>query len=58
MGDRSETLMPSFLIILAGTPDTTQLSGISFTTTEFGATMTLLPIDTLPITLQPTVNDS
>jgi len=41
------------LIILAGTPDTTQLSGTSEITTEFGAIITLFPMIILPIALAP-----
>lgn len=36
-------------------PDTTALSGTSFTTTELGATITLLPMVTPPIILLPMV---
>lgn len=39
-------------------PDTTALSGTFFTTTEFGATITLSPIVTPPIILQPIVKST
>ena len=46
------------LIIFAGTPPTIALSGTSFTTTAFGATVTLLPILIFPITLHPTASST
>ena len=39
-------------------PDTMALFGTSFTTTELGATITLLPIRTPPITLHPMVKST
>ena len=40
-------------IIFAGIPPTTTLSGISFVTTAFAPTVTLLPILTFPRILAP-----
>ena len=41
------------LRILAGTPATIALSGISLVTTELAPTVTLLPMRMFPITLAP-----
>lgn len=40
-------------MIRAGTPATTQLSGMSFVTTEFAATITLFPILIFPKAFAP-----
>ena len=40
-------------IIFAGTPATTQLSGMSFVTTAPAATITLFPIFISPMTIAP-----
>ena len=47
------TFLPSLIIILAGIPETTQLSGTSFTTTELAAMVTLSPMITGPIIVTP-----
>ena len=47
------TFFPSLMMIFAGTPDTTQLAGISLITVELAAMVTLLPIVTGPMMVTP-----
>lgn len=47
---------PLKLIILAGLPTTTALSGISLVTTQLAPIITLFPKQTFPITFEPANN--
>ena len=47
------SLLPSFFIILAGTPTAVEFSGTSTTTTEFAPILQLAPIVIFPRILAP-----
>ena len=51
-----EISSPLKLIILAGLPTTTALSGTSLVTTQLAPTITLFPKQTFPITFEPANN--